>query len=443
MLRARIIVDRAFQWGLIRAHRPLLIVGTGASGVTAALRSIEIGIPTTLVSEDIAPFGPQRHCQTRVICPTQYDWPLDHFEAKTFPWAGPRMQLPWNRGKASAIALDWRENFEKQIEGLGEDVISYRKNLRLDPDVIEKHSGGFPEIAGEMLEVAFDHVAQREIFGMLISCTGPGSERVEIDSFRSWKFWEDDKLQLTGYGIGGAAVGKPSSYRTLISGGGDGALQDFIRAATKQDTVDSVLELVLRCLKDSFQYDYISRIFSIEDQYQRAFSWNDGSTDDCRINIETERLYAHLIDELRGSNAWTCISDNLRATVSADAYNLFIAHNHYHFSKCYALNRFVVMVLIKFLEDEKKSSIRLRNREVNSITGVDHTCDRKPAECVGRAHSVSFSTVRCGGLAPGDVAVDPTPFQVIVLRHGVLRNHPFVSRKELGYGRHLLPYRLV
>lgn len=439
MLRARILVDRAYRAGNIRAHRPLLVVGAGAGGVSAALRSAEIGIPTTLIDRGKVPFGSQLNCKTRVICPTQYDWPLTHWQLKEWPWTDSLVELPWVRGKAYAVAIEWLDIFNKAIS---DRKFTFLEEHTLDADVLEANGGAFRENADTLLDVAFTGVAEPQAFGMLLSCTGPGTESVEIDAFRGWKFWEDDKLQFSNYGIT-RPLDSPHPVRTLISGGGDGALQDFIRAATKVDTVDTIMKEVLRCLDEPLSSDYSSQIFSIEDQYQRAYAWSGERSDDCRIESEVENQYKELVAQLVGGSAWPRICAYLRGIVSTDAKNLFISHRHYHFVKSYALNRIVALLLIQFLQREFGTTVRLRNREITSITGVNHVCELRPADCIGAEHTIAFSGSVCGDSPSGPSATYPDPFHVIVLRHGLDNSEKIDWKTRLGRGRHLLPYRLM
>src|SRR5690242_3041515 len=79
MLRGLLLVDRALHEDLIGPKSPLLVVGAGACGATAALHAAEEGVPTLLVDRKDQAFSLQRNCKSRWIDPTQYDWPLDHW----------------------------------------------------------------------------------------------------------------------------------------------------------------------------------------------------------------------------------------------------------------------------------------------------------------------------------------------------------------------------
>src|SRR5437879_3176765 len=77
MIRGKLIADRAREERLIGPTRPLLVIGAGAGGATAALVASMSGVPTLLVDSAPRPFSVQASCSTRYVDPTQYDWPVD------------------------------------------------------------------------------------------------------------------------------------------------------------------------------------------------------------------------------------------------------------------------------------------------------------------------------------------------------------------------------
>ena len=107
MLRAKLAVDRCFEQRLISDTRPLLVVGAGVGGATAAIRAAELGISVTLIEASHQAFGRQKRCATRWVDPTQYDWPADHWPLGIFPWNWPPMPLPWAGQISSMIAAVW------------------------------------------------------------------------------------------------------------------------------------------------------------------------------------------------------------------------------------------------------------------------------------------------------------------------------------------------
>jgi hypothetical protein len=86
ILRGLMIVDRLQQVQEIGPQRQLLVIGAGAAGATAAIEAARRGVPTFLVERADNAFLRQVNTSTRVLDPTQYDWPVDHYNIGHFPW---------------------------------------------------------------------------------------------------------------------------------------------------------------------------------------------------------------------------------------------------------------------------------------------------------------------------------------------------------------------
>ena len=96
MVRAQLLIEQAWQAGLIGGsdNRPLLVVGAGAAGATAAMSAAQLRVRTTIVDAGTAPFLLQSGCQTRWLDPAQYDWPFSHWSRQTYPWPRGATSLP-------------------------------------------------------------------------------------------------------------------------------------------------------------------------------------------------------------------------------------------------------------------------------------------------------------------------------------------------------------
>src|SRR4029450_10910507 len=61
-----------------------------------------------------------------------------------------------------------------------------------------------------------------------------------------------------------------------------------------------------------------------------------------------------------------------------------------HFAACYALNRFLVLLLAQFLKDEYQMSTLMPHRSIANVTaGHTHTCG-DPDVCEGVLHDVTL-----------------------------------------------------
>ena len=107
MIRGFLIADRLHRADLISERKPLLIIGAGVAGATAALVAAERNIPVTLVDKAGRAFLRQAGA-TRYISPTLYDWPAQHWSHLRFPPASSvKLPLPWKEGQAASIAATW------------------------------------------------------------------------------------------------------------------------------------------------------------------------------------------------------------------------------------------------------------------------------------------------------------------------------------------------
>jgi flavin-dependent dehydrogenase len=113
MVRGRMIVERAIEEELLDGNRRLLVVGAGAGGATAAIRAVELAIPTVLVEQNSHPFLTQGLCESRWVDPTQYDWPINHWAESRYHWRPPRIPLPWTANYANDLAERWRKGLHR------------------------------------------------------------------------------------------------------------------------------------------------------------------------------------------------------------------------------------------------------------------------------------------------------------------------------------------
>lgn len=105
MVRGQLLVDRAFEAGLIdNEARPLLVIGAGAAGATVAMRAAKKRVRTVLVEKHTGLVRRQRNCRTRWIDPSQYDYPVDHWRDDRYPVNHRACPLPWRADWAHKLA---------------------------------------------------------------------------------------------------------------------------------------------------------------------------------------------------------------------------------------------------------------------------------------------------------------------------------------------------
>jgi hypothetical protein len=445
MIRGYVLVVRAIRQQIIGPGKPLLVVGAGAAGATAAMIAADRGVETTLIEHGDGPFSLQLGCHTRWVDPVVYDWPAEHWTTGEFPWRGVALPLHWEAGSSAAIAGNWEKflNDEVSLNPLLTLVrkAELEKPLELGKDENEK-----------LIEVYYQSVDSpvREgpfKFAMILSCIGAGPDKVEIDNYRGESFWNDDSyadanLGLTGY----------TSPRILISGSGDGALQDFLRIVTKKKSAKEIYQ----SLPTRLQQKAAHAISSHEDHYQRAFTWSanaDGSykADDCHIQVTLQNQYMDLVNQVLAkykSELPAAIDPILKDT--PERLMITLAFECTHFSHCYPLNHFLVLLLARYLEQRvNKKKVLSANTRVVKLIGRDsnHVCDRENRdECEEQPHEASFIPANCSTSrdAPTENAnfLQNGPFNVIIVRHGIDWNKPLFGELPKGNKRHMLPYYL-
>ena len=261
--------------------RKVLIVGAGYAGVSTALWLAERSIHATLVDAEARPFSVQLGCSTRHLSLTQYDWPGLHHDSHdypdgltpdfiAYPWVGRTVTLPppirlkgapprptsstvtitlrphdhlATKGilPASALAKDWETQFLGKLSG---PHLTWRKKTRFRPGSVAPGRGG----VGVELEDVTTGAITSHWFDYIFYAAGFGSDGdvVKEDgggARRTPGFWSDDTL---------ASVGTLPPPRILISGGGDGALQDFIRVlveptlTTASEVLARIIELMMK-----------------------------------------------------------------------------------------------------------------------------------------------------------------------------------------------------
>lgn len=445
MIRSYALVVRAIRQQIIGPEKPLLVVGAGAAGATAAMIAADRGVQTTLIERGDGPFSLQLGCHTRRLDPVVYDWPAEHWAAGEFPWRGDELPLHWEAGGSAAIGITWEELFNAEVEINPLLTVVHRAELENPEDLGKDENEKLIPVYYKAVET--DARQGPFEFAMILSCIGAGKEKVELDNYVSESFWNDDSYADENLGLPGYM-----SPKILISGSGDGALQDFLRIVTKKESAKEIFQ----SLPPDLQRD-AGAISSFEDHYQRAFCWSanaDGShkPDDCTIQTTLHKQYVELVtkvldktkyrSELRGALDLILrdIPDRLMITLTFECT---------HFSHCYPLNHFLVLLLATYIEQRLKTKkILFPDTRIVKLTGRDkHVCDKNNRKaCEHQAHVASIIPAQCSTLRETetkDAADLPTdPFNVIVVRHGIDWNKPLFGELPKGNKRHMLPYYL-
>ena len=420
MIRAYLVVDRAYQQGIIDAGRSLLVVGAGPSGLTAAIRAAELGVKVVVIEKRAGQAFLLGACSSRDVEPTLYDWPVDHWARDLFGRPGARMELWWRANRADVIALDW----QRRLTGIltRHPLI----DIRFDT-VLRLPTGGSPPAVGPAgllqadLVKASSGATTPASFGGCVSCVGFGRERTQVGAYDGFQFWDTDDFQKPDCGLN-------FQPRVIISGGGDGALQDFTRVMTLRSSKAAFAE-ILRALGSSpwLISNLHSDIQSAEDVAARALSWNGRPEHDAPIIRRLEIAHQKVIDRLQRSSAWPAVEWAVLAMLRRRPQNVHLVHRGPFFSSCYPLNRFLTLIILRVLNGVP---VRIPQTEMVDVRGFGHACT-SAAGCHGQSHEVEL---RRNG------AVWTNTYDVVIIRHGIVRPRRLFSGPAPNRPRHLLPY---
>lgn len=396
MNRAVAIVERAIRVGLLDATHRLLIRGGGAAGVSAAMQAVKLGVGRVAISRQDSFFDRQRR-SNRILDPVEYDWPAEGWESGATP--STRVPLPYSRGRAKQIVI-------RQWEPAWAEFRSVYEGQRLQ--VLDSAS----EAAG----AKFDRV---------LDCTGPGDERTQVGDYHWYPFWSDDMLEIPSLDF------ENTRPLVLISGGGDGALQDFLRILFPGKTPrDIYLGLELSAAQ---RLGVEWSILNAEDRARRAWIWSADPEIDCGILAELHEAHR------RAAVALLPVVSPRLATLlrqsSTDPDRLWLAHGCTHFSPCYAFNRFLVVLVDEYFKRSVGTRL-LSGRRLERLSSEDgHVCDGEIETCLPHRHRPHFSAQFCLGVkqAAADAVEESEAFDLIVVRHGLIGQTKRLSRQALPY----------
>lgn len=462
MVRACLLIDRALASSIIHgADRPLLIIGGGAAGVTAAIRAAAGGVHVALVEREPELFTRQAECD-RWIDPVQYDWPAAHWadETTTITYenaAAARatgndgratvMPLEWKANRANELSLEWAQRTRDVEDDAGhlhilrswecQKVFTYDEKERWKVSIQYAGVGEPPSRDLDFLRDNLDVSPARKYsallrsYAMIILCIGVG-ENCTINDFRGHYFWESDGLEAPKPDLVNGTV--------LIAGGGDGALQDFLRVTTP---VPSARALAFALFQEQLQVlDTLANMLSWhEDQFQRAYLWGAEGADHEALCM-LEDAYRNAVDWLCSqTKVWDSIQSKLDVLTAGRPRNVKLVHSCQHFGKVYPLNHLLTRVVARYLE-QGRDNVLLGGYRASSVTGQHgHVCNHNPSDCLGKPHLVGLSASTCMAKR-GSVSMEIDDVKVVLLRLGLQKLSEKARRLYAPIGRQALPYHV-
>lgn len=368
-------------------HHRLLIVGSGAAGVAAAVAGASRGMPVTLWGNQGIPFGAQANCRTRRLHPNQYQWPENGWDVATWELK-PGHPLKWTFAPSHKVAKAWTRRFERFRAGHKRLVVDYNKGFRI------------PNNAESFIQ-RVDAVHEPE-FSAILFCTGfwedctlvfPGT-RTE---YLGYQFWATDPFEKARTRRRGQSPG-----RILISGAGDGGLQDLLRIAFGKPPFAVVQEL-----ERAFRPD-------------RAAAWNNFLQQVLlaeHAGLPPAALYqadvaaiGRLLDEADG---WAVVKPVFSSLLQYQFLQngFVIVDKAGELPRCFVLNRVLSLLLAEYVQRTASTKLFHFNSQVTDLKGPSaHRCQNDPAQCNGKLHQVTFSN-----------GPDASSYHTIIVRHGIRR----------------------
>jgi hypothetical protein len=471
MIRGQLFARRAFREGLIHrstgaASDPpsLVVVGAGVAGATVAIEAADQGVKTVVIERAPQAFATQSSCTTRWIDPTQYDWPLAHWNVGHYPWNATLVPtfLPWpSPASAHTLAVAWQQELAKHIGRLSSHL-TYRPQATLTDVQPAPTSNQVIALIDDALRPGPNSMT----CDVVLIATGFGRESCNLgDEYHRHAprrhategipFWADDDLGKPDFGLG------PRAVRVLISGAGDGALQDFLRVATDPAKVRSAKEIFDRILGlPRPPPPWWSEIQDALDQVDRQGIWGTRHDDHGAL----EYLHGTIDRVVSTLLADPTVRSRIVSILRDPPPEVYLVYTCSHFGRGYVLNRLLALLLAGHLGSSPPRRIGappLLNpcrRVVNLDPIPPHVCGVAP--CYGHAHTFELArTNDCVRDEP--LATDGQPYagpsqtigvastgaaEILILHHGPRFTHLSRALQQLHgppSARQLLPYGLL
>jgi hypothetical protein len=461
IIRVCLIIERAKSCGIISADRPLLVIGGGVAGITAVLKASEMNIPVVLVEMRLM-FNVLRE-SIRYFCPIQYDWAVEHWDLGVFPW---------NNTESIPVIIE-EGSIIKTIEVLKEIALEVDKNfydkiyenVKMESFEINlTDTNEFPFLTiNEFLKCPTDETPEDKIklpditkFGMGLSCVGFGKERVSIEgsNFRGYEFWtlsEHSNILTDG--------------SLLLCGSGDGTLQDFLLFTTQTKTAKEIYQFLKRDDFGAEEKDKSQEIKSLFENLERniRFAEEEAKRDElwennkkipgkkrlCQIYTKLHKKHLKEADKLLNSEI---ILKRLKEIVVDEAIKekIKMSYSCDHFSGCYPLNRFLALLIGRYIDKGKESSesVFWEKTSVIKIVSNDnsHICkantENSADDCANYPHKVYFAKNFVCENTKEDKPEFSKVYRRIIIRYGISSTKAVFEKEPNMTGLQLLPYTL-
>lgn len=378
IVRAQLVV-RDLQRG-DPSLKSLLIVGGGVAGVFAALAAADMGVSEVVVV-DVAdqPFSLLRGVTQRYVGPFMYEWPSPFYDDQSYPSHG---DTPWN--SSSPSPLSWASTQPFKADTLATLLTQELKSRLADPykpcpaiylnadkftiqtfvrtfakteakaarDRLQGHrrspSAKFNH--GNVVDFMTNAPASINMHPQyILLASGMGREDCQLvktdktgeryvgANFTGTRFWANDNL------LKKSTVNK----QTYIFGGGDGAMQDALRALTGRAHPLQLLRLLKKESATKTAIDGLSAsLLGLDRQGRQYATWTRGPEAYEPLDRECQTLAQKLAQK-------TKVRRQVVSMLRVGNGNVSLFVREPHFGKAYLLNRFLIHLIAASCQHRK------------------------------------------------------------------------------------------
>lgn len=391
VVRANFLVHHLVESKRLAKTTRLVVIGAGAAGLTTALAATRLGVvDVTLLEAAGAPMPLQARSASRWLDPVQYDWPATHWRAGVWPLfeTAPRrftaVTFPFPALSAD-VAEQWALLFQSWLTravGFG-----MKAHFHVEAQPWRNTAGHF--------SITWRDVRSGAVSGssadLIVVALGFGTEHAAVAltsnpgaDFQGLDFWADDQFQAPDMGIA------HRQNKVLVSGSGDGALQDFLRLCTGVRAARDIMEVVDSSTAEQRAWkDLFSNLWHWEDHAGRSRHLVTSVAEECELLRRLHLRHQEAVDAFASSSEWIVFTDWLDAKLfarSAGAVELLAKCEH--FSWCYPLNRTVVLLVLRYLSERGVQAFR----PFTALKSTEHlAAGACGLGCWGHTHSVELA----------------------------------------------------
>lgn len=423
IVRATYLVEHLVASTELAESTRLLVVGAGAAGVVAAVMASRLGVRHVTLVERAGTVMPlQSQSQSRWLDPVQYDWPASHWRERSWPVPEtPRrftsVSAPFpalSAGIAEEWALDFQNRTSKVLSA-GVKALFYTEVLPWT-----RTSSG---LSVELKDVRNKAITVQDT-DLIMLAAGFGIEDTTVPNtslssgaFKSIDFWSNDQFETPKMGI------TNNQYGVLVSGSGDGALQDFVRLSTGIRAARDILDAVWNTTVQTTPWkEQMSALWHWEDHASRARKFSPTPLDECNLLGRLHQRHVEAVQSLVVSNEWPNVLAWFNQRMSQRIIgSVKLALKCNHFNWCYGLNRIVALIVIEYVKSKGIDPVKT-NVALKATSPVAHSCG---AGCWGEVHVAHLAQ---GVSCANDVnSIKTWPaaqtqsenFDGLVIRHGI------------------------